>query len=396
MSLTNFEYADLKEISPKDFLWRLYTKAFDEEDLLSNAAQVAYFFLFALFPLLLFLVSIFGIVLESASDLRAEMFQYLRQTMPGSAYELVQTTIDQVTENSSGGKLTFGILVALYSASAGIDSLRVTLNGVYNITEKRPWWKTKLLSLAMTLGLGILVTVALGIVLYGTKFTKLLLDTLNLPIQSPLVLGVLQFVIAAIVLTTIFALLYNYLPQHKTPKWVWISPGAIIGIVLWLILSFSFRLYLSYFDTYDKTYGSLGAVIVLMLWLYLTAFVILLGGSINAVLQEFTDAEAAEAGAHQAAAKEMAANPDASPTKAIAEKKAEVLASVSQLPADDDGKSAEANAQKVENKSNIKAKAVDEPNDAAKTSGSKKSPLKLAVGLVVGLAENIFSIGKKK
>jgi membrane protein len=143
MALLNFKYSDLKEINLKDFFWRLYTKAFDEEDLLSNAAQVAYFFLFALFPLLLFLVSIFGIVLGSDKELRTEMFQYLQQTMPASAYDLVKSTIDQVTESSSGGKLTFGLLVALYSASAGLDSLRIALNGVYNLTEKRPWWKTK-------------------------------------------------------------------------------------------------------------------------------------------------------------------------------------------------------------------------------------------------------------
>ena len=379
MTLLSFQYSDLKEIKPKDFLWRLYTKAFDEEDLLSNSAQVAYFFLFALFPLLLFLLSIFGIVLDSATDLKAEMFQYLRQAMPSSAYELVQKTIEEVTESSSGGKLTFGIALALYWASAGVDSIRVVLNGIYNLTENRPWWKTKLLSLAMTLGLGVLVTLALGIILYGSKFTNLILSQINLPIQSPIILGILQFVIVAVVLTAIFALLYNYLPQHKDPKWVWISPGAIIAIILWLVLSFSFRLYLSYFDTYDKTYGSLGAVMVLMLWLYLTALVILVGGSINAVLQEFTDPVTAEAGALKAAAKELIADPEMTEIKSIAEKQAEILPSV---------------APKIEADSAAETEAAEVEKEPARKSDVKKSPLKLAVGLVVGLVENIFS--KKK
>jgi len=380
MALLSFKYEDLKKIKPKDFLWRLYTKAFDEEDLLSNSAQVAYFFLFALFPLLLFLLSIFGIVLDAATDLKAEMFQYLRQAMPGSAYELVQKTIEEVTESSSGGKLTFGIALALYWASAGVDSIRIVLNGIYNLTEKRAWWKTKLLSLVMTLGLGILVTLALGIILYGSKFTNLLLDQINLPIQSPVILGVLQFVIVAVVLVTIFALLYNYLPQHKDPKWVWISPGAIVGIILWLVLSFSFRLYLSYFDTYDKTYGSLGAVMVLMLWLYLTALVILVGGSVNAVLQEFTDPDTAEAGAKKAAAKEIIADPEATELKPTADKQAEILPSV---------------PPKTDADSSAETEAVTEiKREPAHKSDVKKSPLKLAVGLVVGLIENIFS--KKK
>ncbi|MCY7345978.1 MAG: YihY family inner membrane protein [Pyrinomonadaceae bacterium] len=389
MSLLSFKYSDLKEISSKDFFWRFYTKTFDEEDVLSNAAQVAFFFMFALFPLLLFLVSIFGIVLESSGDLKVEMFQYLRQAMPSSAYELVQKTIEEVTASSSGGKLTFGLLLALYSASAGIDSIRVVLNGTYNLTEKRPWWKTKLLSLVMTLGLGILVTLALGIILYGSKFTNLILDSINLPIQSPVILGVLQFVIVALVLMTVFGLLYNYLPQHKEPKWVWVSPGAIIGIVLWLTLSFSFRLYLSYFDTYDKTYGSLGAVMVLMLWLYLTALVILVGGSINAVLQEFTDPDTAEAGVKKAVAKEVIADPEAAEIKSVADKQAEILPSVAtKTDADSSAETEAATEVKKEKTAEVK----DEP---ARKSDVKKSPVKLAVGLVVGLVENIFSSRKK-
>ena len=387
MPLVSFKYADLKEISPKDFFWRLYSKGFDEEDILSNAAQVAYFFLFALFPLLLFLVSIFGIVLDSASDLKVEMFDYLRQAMPGSAYELVQKTIEEVTESSTGGKLTFGILIALYSASAGIDSIRIVLNGIYNLTETRPWWKTKLLSLAMTLGLGVLVTVALGIVLYGSRFTKLLLDTLNLPIQSPIIINILQIVIAGIVLVSMFALLYNYLPQHKKPSWVWVTPGAIIGIILWLILSLSFRLYLSYFNTYDKTYGSLGAVIILMLWLYLTALVILIGGSINAVLQEFTDPDTAEAGAKKAAAKEVIKDPvqdAAAHAKAAADKKAEILETLT---------TESGVFEKDSEDETTKTVSADSVSDAGSVSDSKpaaeKSKLKLVAGLLIGFISNL-------
>lgn len=379
MVLLGFTFEQLKQISLKDFFGRFYTKGFDEEDLLSNAAQVAYFFLFAMFPLLLFLVSIFGIVLDTAGDLKAEMFEYLRQAMPVSAYELVQKTIEEVTENSSGGKLTFGIVLALYSASAGIDSIRIALNGVYNLTEDRAWWKTKLLSLLMTLGLGILVTLALGIVLYGSRFTMLILNTLSLPIQSPVVLQIIQIIIAALVLLLIFGLLYNYLPRHKSYKWVWVSPGAFVGIGLWLLLSFSFRLYLSYFDSYDKTYGSLGAVMILMLWLYLTALVILIGGTVNAILQEFTDPQTAEAGAKKAAAKEVIANPDAPQTATAAEKKAEILP---------------AGAPTAKADANVETNATEIKSIAPPKTNVKKSPLKLAAGLVIGFFENMFS--KKK
>jgi membrane protein len=318
MTFLSFTLQQLRDLELKTFAKRLYKKAFDEEDVMSAAAQVAFYFAFALFPLLLFLVSLFGIVLVNADDLRTEMFFYLSQVMPGSAYELVQNTVQEVTESSSGGKLTFGILAALWSASAGIDSIRIALNGVYNLAETRPWWKTKLLTLSMTLGLGILVTIALGVVFYGGKFISLVLSYISIPIQSPIFLGILQGLTIFFVLVTIFALVYNYLPKHKENKWVWVTPGAIASIVLWLGLSYAFKLYLGYFNTYDKTYGSLGAMIILMLWLYLTALVILIGGSINAVVQEFTDPETAEAGEKKAAAKEIVENPHADHTATAA------------------------------------------------------------------------------
>ena len=369
MVLLSFTLQQLQGLNLKDFAKRLYNKAFNEEDLLSEAAQVAYFFAFAMFPLLLFLVSLIGIVLENSEDLRAEMFLFLRQVMPGSAYELVQKTIEEVTENSSGGKLTFGLAAALYSASAGLDSIRIALNGVYNLTETRPWWKTKLLTLTMTLGLGVLVAIALGVVFYGGKFISLILDSISLPIQSPIFLGILQVVTVLVVLTIVFALLYNYLPKHKETKWIWITPGAILAILLWLAVSYGFKLYLGYFNTYDKTYGSLGAVIILMLWLYLTAFVILFGGSINAVLQEFTDPETAKAGEKKAAAKEIVENPHADHSGTV-----EKIAGNSDVTKTD---------EEMKSK-NIRPETVLERLEADDKPVDKKSVMKLIAGVVIG------------
>ncbi len=283
-----------QNFSFKDFFIRLYEKAFEEEDLLSSAAQVAFYFTFALFPLLLFLVTLFGFILSAADDLRGELFLYLRQIMPISAFILVQNTISEVTANSSSGKLTLGILVALWAASAGIDGIRTELNAIYRLRETRAWWKTKLLALLMTFGLAILITIALGIIFYGGRFISAILSSISFSISSPIFLGILQWITILVVLITTFALIYNFLPYHKKLRWVWITPGAIVGIILWLLLSYGFRLYLGFFNSYDRTYGSLGAVIILMLWLYLTALVILIGGAINAVLTEFSDAATVE------------------------------------------------------------------------------------------------------
>lgn len=269
----------------KKFFVRLYKKI-NDDDILGNAAQVAFYFTFALFPLLLFLISLFGIILNSTDDLRGELFVYLRQIMPGSAFTLIETTLQEVAENTSGSKLTIGILITLWSASAGIDNLRGALNEVYNLKENRSWFKTKLLAVLLTLGIGVLIFVAIVSVFYGTH----LLDYL-LPIDSPYLLMPLRWIIVLVALILTFALLYNFAPNHDAFDWKWITPGALVGIVLWLLLSGIFRVYLNYFDSYAKTYGSLGAVIILLLWLYLTALVILIGGAINAIFDEESGVE---------------------------------------------------------------------------------------------------------
>ena len=138
----------------KNFEWKTFGRKFYdkflETDLSSRAAQVAFYFSFAFFPLLLFLVTLFGIILESTDRLQGELYQYLAQIMPGDAYNLVRTTMDEIIENSSGGKLTLGALFTLWSASAGVDSLRGALNSVYEVDEDRSWWYTKGQSLLIT------------------------------------------------------------------------------------------------------------------------------------------------------------------------------------------------------------------------------------------------------
>lgn len=283
------KYAEIKAV-----LHRLYD-IFWEEDILSRSATVAFYLSFSLFPLLLFLVNLFGLILGSAEELQHELFSYLRQIMPYSAYVLVQKTIIEVTENSSGGKLTFGFAVALWSASVGMDSLRVALNHVYKLKETRSWWWVKLESLMFTLILIFLLSFVLGTVFYGWKFLSVLLTLVNFPIQSLIILQIIQWITFIIVLFFTFGLLYRYLPNQKDARCSWVSPGSLTAIVLWILVTNVFRVYLMYFNNYDKTYGSLGAVIILMLWLYLTALAILIGGSLNSVIAEMKNKNPTEA-----------------------------------------------------------------------------------------------------
>ncbi len=269
---------------------KVYEK-FVAEEVTTNAAQVAFYFIFALFPLLLVLLNIIGLFLGAAEGIKEELFAALQQVAPPSAMTLVQDTINEITNEGGGGKLTFGVVLALWSASAGVDNIRIALNDVYDLEETRPWWKYKLVSVLLTLGIALLIFLALGIVFYGGQFLNLLVSPLGLEISSTFILTAFSIGIVGIALVLSFALLYNFAPNHDPWEWHWITPGAITAIVLWVILSLGFRLYLEYFDSYSKTYGSLGAIIVLLLWLYLTAMVILIGGIVNSVVEKIAKGE---------------------------------------------------------------------------------------------------------
>jgi membrane protein len=271
-----------------EFFKRVYQKI-TETDVLSRAATVGFYFSFAFFPLLLCLVTIFGLVLGSSSGLKGQLYAYLAEIMPGSAYELVQKTMEEIIENSSGGKLTFGILITLWSASAGVDAVRGALNAVYEFKEERSWWYTKLQSLLLTLLFVLLIGIALALVTAGWSLFQVGLGYAGLQVSSPWVLSVVQVAAMAVVMILATAVIFSWLPCFDEFKWVWVSPGAIVAILLWVIFSGAFRTYLHFFNSYNKAYGSLGAVIILMLWMYLTGMAILIGGAINSVLTEMTD-----------------------------------------------------------------------------------------------------------
>lgn len=272
----------------KDFFLRLYTKA-DSTDLFNRAAVVAFYFSFAFFPLLLVLMTISGMVLNNTEGLKSELYSYLFRIMPISAYDLIQRTLDEIIENSSGGKLTIGLFVTLWSASAGVDALRSSLNSVYQVKESRSWWLTKVQSLALTFLFIILLVVGLLAVSAGLQGFDYLLHWAGFRFESTIMLTVVQWISLLALLLFTTEVIYNWLPCHREFRWFWATAGSIVAMVLWLILSGGFRMYLQYFSTYNTAYGSLGAVIILMLWMFLTATAILIGGSINSVLNDMAE-----------------------------------------------------------------------------------------------------------
>lgn len=280
-----------KRLLSMEFLARVWARV-EQDEILGRSAQLSYYFLLALFPLLLFLITLFGYFSGSETHLRRELISYLGDVMPSSALQLVVSTIDEVTYARGGGKLSFGLLVALWAASSGVNAIGQALNAAYDVPETRPWWKLRLLSMGLTVALAVLIISALLIVLYGGRFGHFIAAFINEGRAFSLVWRILQYPIALAFVFIAFSLLYRFAPNLSAKRRGkrlpasdyrrrWISPGVVVAVLLWLLVSLGFRLYLHFFNSYSATYGSLGALIIMMLWFYLTGAAILLGGEVN-------------------------------------------------------------------------------------------------------------------
>ena len=271
-----------------------------EDDVFGRAAELSYYFLLALFPLLLFLTSLIGLMLGSGTGTRHTLFNYLARVMPPSAFELLDQTMWEVTAASGGGKLSFGLLAALWAASNGMGAITNALNAAYDLKESRPWWKQRLTAVTLTIALAILIIGALVLVVAGGRIAEGLAGIFGFSYAFTLSWKILQWPIAFVAITFAFALIYYFAPDMRKQSWKWLTPGSVLGVIIWLVVSLSFRLYLHFFNSYSTTYGSLGAVIILMLWLYFTGVAILIGGEVNSEIENAAakhgDPEAKEKG----------------------------------------------------------------------------------------------------
>jgi membrane protein len=252
-----------------------------EDDVFGNAAKLSYYFLLALFPLLLFLTTLLGYFADAGSELREELLRVLGAVIPADASSLIFKTVNEVQEHAGGGKLSFGLLATLWAASSGMGALTESLNVAYEVRETRPWWKSRLVAVVLTIVLSILILSALVLILFGGHIAVLIAAKWSFGGVFVATWKVLQWVVVLLFVLLAFALLYYFAPDVHTRRWQWIAPGTIIGVALWLVVSFAFRLYLHFFNSYSATYGALGAVIILMLWFYLTGAAIIVGGEIN-------------------------------------------------------------------------------------------------------------------
>lgn len=281
-SLWNLESVPVHVIASNT--WR----ALFADDLLGRSAELGFYFLFALFPTLFAASSLLGLAARSAPQIYDKLLVYLAIVVPSSALGTVLDTFNQTAAASTTGKLTLGLVATLWSASVGFSAIQDSLNVVYRVKEGRPYWKARLAAVGVTLLLAMVVTLILASLLSGDLLARLAhhqIDDNYVGDSVALLVRVLAGILAIVLLSLFFSLIYYFGPCLKVTRWHWFTPGSAVGIMGWLLASLGLRLYVHFFNGYSTSYGSLGAVIILLTWFYLSGLMLLLGGEINSEIE---------------------------------------------------------------------------------------------------------------
>ncbi|MBB4657514.1 YihY/virulence factor BrkB family protein [Parvularcula dongshanensis] len=280
---------DVPPLGWKDTLLR--TKSEIKNDHVSLiAAGGAFFSLLALFPAVAAVVAIWGLIADPAEIVR--QLDGFTSALPQEAADIIHSQARQAAEDGSGALLTAILAIALgiWSASKGMNAVIEGVNIAYDEEDDRGFIKKTLLRLVLTIGAIIGVVLAIGLVVVLPAVLK----AVGLSGAVEFLIGVLKWAVLLAGAALAFAVLYRYAAARDEPRWAWVTPGAIVGVVLWLIGSIAFSVYVSNFASYNETYGTIGGAVILLMWLYLTCFVVLLGAEINAEVERQTKKDTTE------------------------------------------------------------------------------------------------------
>jgi membrane protein len=266
--------------------WTEILKRTSKEILAGNcfgwAASLAYYFFLALFPALLFVVSLASVL--PVQHLIDRIVAMLSRVAPGDVVAIAQRQFVQITRQPHGGVLTLGLVAALWSTSSGMTAIVDTLNQAYHITESRPWWRVRVTAIGLTLALTIVTLIAFALVMVGPTIAQQAADWLTLGPLFRWTWNIVRWPAAFALVVTAIGCIYHFAPDTRH-EWVWITPGSVMATVMWLLISLAFKWYVSHFAGYQKTYGAIGGVMVALLWFYFTSLAILLGAQLDATIE---------------------------------------------------------------------------------------------------------------
>jgi membrane protein len=260
---------------------RVYWKSWDDE-ILDRAAELSYYFAFALLPTLLFLTALLGLL--PVPDLMPQLMGYVDRVLPGDAASLIKKTLAQVVRGASGGLVSVGALAALVGASSGMLSIMKGLNSAYAVADHRVWWEKRLIAIALTVVFSLFTLTALLLLVFGARLGEAVADFFGLGPLFTVAWKLAHLPVVIFLSLTCLALVY-YLAPATDRLWSWITPGSAFAVVSWLLMSLGLRFYVGYFDHYNATYGSIGGLILLMLWLYWSGVALLLGAEIDSTIE---------------------------------------------------------------------------------------------------------------
>lgn len=279
---------DYKEVA------RATMKEFSQDDCAGLAAESAYHILFSIFPLAIFAASMSAIVnAVFGLDLFGKIMKSLTSVLPPDARSALAEPLAKVLSNQNGGLLSFGIILALWSGSNAMSTFIKALNRAYDVEETRPIWKAKGMQIVLTLFMGALIAVAFILIVFGGKIIGSVANHIGAGSLFTFAWNLARWPMVFFFISLALAVLYWLGPNVKQ-RFQWISPGAVFATILWVVAISGFGIYVSKFGKYDKTYGTLGGMIVLLLVFYISSLVVMLGGQLNSELAKRYDAETIE------------------------------------------------------------------------------------------------------
>ncbi len=265
-----------------EILRRTFVDSIFKHNCLGMAAQLAYYFFFSLFPALLFLIAVASFF--PITTLIDEIIGTFGQFAPPEFLTIVTDQIKKISGDEQGGLLTLGILTALWSSSTAMTAIIDTVNHAYGVEEGRSWWKVRLIAISLTIGGAIFVLVSFALVIVGPQLTDPIARALGLGSALEWTWRIAEWPLAFVLAGTGIALVYYFAPDVNQ-EWSWLVPGTVFATTLWLSASLGFRYYVVNVTHYTETYGALGGAMVLLLWFYLSGFVLLLGAVMNAKIE---------------------------------------------------------------------------------------------------------------
>jgi membrane protein len=268
-------------------------REFSDDQCTDIAAALTYYSVLAIFPGILALVSVLGIVGADNAKVRDTILEVLNPLVTSSTLDSVRRLLDQLSSSQAGGyALAIGIAGALWSASGYVGAFSRAMNRVYEVQEGRPFWKLRPLQLVITVVTVLLCAVGLIILVVSGPVAQSIGDALNVGDAALTAWNIAKWPALAVVVILAVALLYYMTPNVRQPRFRWVSPGAFLAIVVWVVASVAFGFYVSNFSSYNKTYGSLAAVIVALLWLWLTNLALMFGAELDAELERGRELQA--------------------------------------------------------------------------------------------------------